>query len=83
MKNGEWIVSVPIRSISRVNLALPLGELSPKVTERVLQSGIPSPSSLRSATFPKGRGKGVLMVLFGSRQSPDFFAGLPTYEMGM
>ena len=64
-------------------LALPLGELSPKVTERVLQSGLPSPSSLRSATSPKGRGKGVLMVLFGSRQSPDFFAGMPTYEMGM
>ena len=39
--------------------------------------------SLRSATSPKGRGKGVLMVLFGSRQSPDFFAGRPTYEMGM
>ena len=64
-------------------LALPLGELSPKVTERVLQPGIPSPSSLRSATSPKGRGKGVLMFLFGSRQSPDFFAGLPTYEMGI
>ena len=39
-------------------LALPLGELSPKVTERVLQPGIPSPSSLRSSTSPKGRGKG-------------------------
>ena len=39
-------------------LALPLGELSPKVTERALQSCVPPPSSLRSATFPKGRGKG-------------------------
>ena len=47
-------------------LALPLGELSPQVTERVLQSflinwyghWLPSPSSLRSATSPKGRGKG-------------------------
>ena len=34
------------------NLAPPMGELSPKVTERE-----PSPSSLRSATSPKGRGK--------------------------
>ena len=54
-------------------LALPLGELSPQVTERVLQPFteiplgvvfryghcLPSPSSLRSATSPKGRGKGV------------------------
>ena len=40
-------------------LALPLGELSPKVTERVLRHDcLPSPSSLRSATSPKGRGKG-------------------------
>ena len=23
------------------------------------------------------------VVYFGSRQSPDFFAGRPTYEMGM
>ena len=37
--------------------ALPLGELSPKVTERVLHPNFPSPSSLRSATSPKGRGK--------------------------
>ena len=41
-------------------LALPLGELSPKVTERVLHPSIPSPSSLRSATSPKGRGKGLV-----------------------
>ena len=39
-------------------MALPLGELSPKVTERALHPGFPSPSSLRSATSPKGRGKG-------------------------
>ena len=50
-------------------LALPLGELSPQVTERALQPfsndkinlcthRLPSPSSLRSATSPKGRGKG-------------------------
>ena len=38
-------------------LALPLGELSPKVTERALQSRIPSPSSRCSATSPTGRGK--------------------------
>ena len=41
-------------------LALPLGVLSPKVTERVLQPYVPSPSSLRSATSPKGRGKGAI-----------------------
>ena len=41
-------------------LALPLGELSPKVTERVLHPGFPSPSSLCSATSPKGRGKGAV-----------------------
>ena len=49
-------------------LALPLGELSPQVTERVLQSFLinwyghclPSPSLLRSATSPKGRDKGCL-----------------------
>ena len=40
-------------------MALPLGELSPKVTEKVLHLGFPSPSSLRSATSPIGRGKGV------------------------
>ena len=40
-------------------LALPLGELSPQVTERAFRYGcLPSPSSLRSATSPKGRGKG-------------------------
>jgi len=38
-------------------LAPPLGELSPKVTERVSAYYFPSPSSLRSATSPKGRGK--------------------------
>ena len=58
-------------------LALPLGELSPQVTERTLRPRdviclrrcqhfpigrcryLPSPSSLRSATSPTGRGKGV------------------------
>ena len=39
-------------------MAPPLGELSPKVTERVLRPCIPSPSSLRSATSPIGGGKG-------------------------
>ena len=40
-------------------LALPLGELSPQATERALAvtSDIPSPSSRRSGTSPKGRGK--------------------------
>ena len=46
-RNSEWSVSVPIRSIFHANilcntghrpLALPLGELSPQVTERGLQS---------------------------------------------
>ena len=58
-------------------LALPLGELSPQVTERALRPRdviclrrcqhfpigrcryLPSPSSLRSATSPTGRGKGA------------------------
>ena len=54
-------------------VVLPLGELSPQVTERGLRPFLndniigcclwyghclPSPSSLRSATSPKGRGKG-------------------------
>ena len=54
-------------------LALPLGELSPQVTERALQPfsndkinlcthRLPSPSSLRSATSPKGRGKGNCLM---------------------
>ena len=47
---------VPTRSA----LAPPLGELSPKVTERAFRTHFPSPSSLRSATSPKGRGKGCL-----------------------
>ena len=41
-------------------MALPLGELSPQATERVFGSYVqrlPSPSSLRSDTSPKGRGK--------------------------
>ena len=38
-------------------LALPLGELSLQATERVLGQRLPSPSSLRSDTYPKGRGK--------------------------
>ena len=41
-------------------LAPPLGELSTKVTERAFRTHFPSPSSLRSATSPKGRGKGCL-----------------------
>ena len=43
--------------VGYIPLALPLGELSPKVTERVLHPNFPSPSSLRSDTSPKGRGK--------------------------
>ena len=39
-------------------MAPTLGELSPKVTERALHPCFPSPSSLRSATSPRGRGKG-------------------------
>ena len=39
------------------HLALPLGELSPQATERAWGQRLPSPSSLRSATSPKGRGK--------------------------
>ena len=46
----------------RSPLALPLGELSPQVTERVLHLGLPSPSSLRSDTSPKERGKGVPFI---------------------
>ena len=60
-KTGQWSVSVKICSISRTGahpLALPLGELSPKVTERVLHPVFPSPASLRSAAAPIGRGKG-------------------------
>ena len=38
-------------------LALPLGEPSPKVTERAFHPCFPSPVSLRSATSPIGRGK--------------------------
>ena len=59
---------MPIRSIfvsGYSPLAPPLGELSPKVTERVLHPGIPSPSSLRSATSPIGRGKGVQFISAG------------------
>ena len=59
-------------------LALPLGELSPKVTERVLHSGLPSPSSLRSATSPKGRGKGDAHY-FSCRGTPPL--ALPLGEL--
>jgi hypothetical protein len=38
-------------------LALPLGELSPKVTERAFHPCFPSPVSLRSAASPYGRSK--------------------------
>ena len=65
-KNSGWSVSVSICSISCANisspLALPLGELSPKVTERAFRTHFPSPSSLRSATSPKGRGKGCCSI---------------------
>ena len=61
--NGAY--RLPIRSVfapkcGYILLALPLGELSPKVTERELKPGFPSPSSLRLATSPQGRGKGYL-----------------------
>ena len=57
-----------VKHIEKAPLALPLGELSPQVTERVLRRFLndnvnwhhqrwPSPSELRSATSPKGRGK--------------------------
>ena len=58
--------------LARRLLPLPLGELSPKVTERgkaalndkILVLPSPSsPSSLRSATSPKGRGKGMLAAI--------------------
>ena len=67
-KNSQWSVSIQIRSISHATyyaaecspLALPLGELSPQVTERVLQPfSMPSPSSLCSAASPRER-QGVL-----------------------
>ena len=50
-------------------LAPTLGELSPKVTERVPGALFPSPSSLHSATSPTGRGKDRFYVSFrGSRR---------------
>ena len=63
-KNSGLSVSASICSISCANmsipLALPLGELSPEVTERAFRTRFPSPSSLRSAASPKGSGKGCL-----------------------
>ena len=53
-------------------MALPLGELSPKVTERALHPRFPSPSSLRSATSPIGRGKGVLFHSVGRAFNQQF-----------
>ena len=74
-----------IRSIFRANicspLALPPGELSPKVTERVLQPYFPSPSSLRSATSPKGRGKGVLCQSTARRAADSVYVQLRKSEM--
>ena len=62
-KNSGWSVSVSICSISCANisspLALPLGELSPKVTERAFRTHFPSPSSLRHLS-QRERGKGCL-----------------------
>jgi len=56
------IVAICVEPLSALATAAgaapPRGELSPKVTERVLQPYFPSPSSLRSATSPKGSGKG-------------------------
>ena len=57
--------------------ALPLGELSPKVTERALHPNFPSPSSLRSATSPIGRGKGCLKFLHMQRNIALTFAAAP------
>ena len=59
--------------VGYIPLALPLGELSPKVTERALHPNFPSPSSLRSATSPKGRGKGVVNRLMRSAHSVGCF----------
>ena len=42
---------------TRHPLALPLGELSPKVTERAFHPCFPSSAPLRSAASPIGRGK--------------------------
>ena len=44
------------KTVHGASLALPPGELSPQVPERALPR-LPSPSSLRSDTSPKGRGK--------------------------
>ena len=57
-KSGTAVKKPPSSSMEYKLLALPLGELSPQVTERALHSYLPSPSSLRSATSPIGRGKG-------------------------
>ena len=63
---------------AKPHLPLPPGELSPQVTERVFQPSaigdcfasarLPSPSSLRSDTSPKGRSKAVQRrsILLGS-----------------
>ena len=62
-------------------LALPLGELSPKVTERVLHPGLLSPSSLCSATSPKERGKGVLCQSTARRAADSVYVQLRKSEM--
>ena len=45
-KSGTAVKKPPSSSMEYKLLALPLGELSPKVTERALHSYLPSPSSL-------------------------------------
>ena len=54
----RFLRAVPIRASS---LALPLGELSPKATERVFII-YPLRPSLRSDTSPKGGGKGAVQT---------------------
>ena len=62
------------------SLALPLGELSPQVTERADNApasshAVPSPSSLRSATSPKGRGKLHSIPVY---QITEYYTGTAT-----
>ena len=62
-------------------LALPPGELSPQVTERASRPGFPSPSSLRSATSPKERGKGVFCQSTARRAADSVYVQLRKSEM--
>ena len=73
-----------IRSISCAGvhpLGSPSGRLSPQVTERASRPGFPSPSSLCSATSPKGRGKGVLCQSTAFRAADSVYVQLRKSEM--